>query len=68
MIYYIDPQNGSKQNDGKSTSAPLSDITDRSFAPGDTVLFKRGTVIDHALFLTSGSEEGYHLQRLRRGC
>ena len=59
MVYYIDPQNGSKHNDGLSASAPLSDITDRSFAPGDTVLFKRGTVIKNALFLTSGSEDGY---------
>ena len=59
MIYYIDPQNGNNANSGVSETAPLLDIKDRQFMPGDTVLFKRGTVIREALRLSSGNETGY---------
>lgn len=59
MTYYVDPQEGNQLHDGLSEAAPLLDIQGRQFAPGDTVLFKRGTVIKKALFLSSGSEEGY---------
>lgn len=58
MIYYVDPEKGAAGNDGQSIYAPLSSVSGRTFEPGDTVLFKRGTVIRSALFLSGGSEKG----------
>lgn len=58
MTYYIDPENGADGNDGRSENAPLMSVSGRSFEPGDTVLFKRGSVIRSALFLCSGTEQG----------
>lgn len=58
MEYYIDPQYGSEENSGTSPQEPLRDIHGRHFQPGDTVLFRRGTVIHTELQLDSGSPEG----------
>ncbi|MDR1565788.1 MAG: hypothetical protein LBS48_00710 [Treponema sp.] len=59
MTYYIDSQNGNDNADGTNESAPLKTIAGRVFRPGDSVLFKRGSVIRDALKLCDGDETGY---------
>ena len=58
MVYYIDPQNGNDNNSGMTPEAPWRIVAGRSFAPGDQVLFRRGSVIRKALKLPGGSGEG----------
>ncbi len=57
--YYIDPQNGNDSNSGLTENQPLKTHTRRSFAPGDTILFKRGTVCREGLFACNGSDQEY---------
>jgi len=58
-IYYIDPQNGNDANNGLSLDQPFKTHVGRNFAPGETVLFKRGSVCRGELFACDGSEKGY---------
>jgi hypothetical protein len=59
LTYYIDPQNGNDNAEGTNESVPLKTIAGRVFRPGDSVLFKRGSVIRDALKLCDGDETGY---------
>jgi hypothetical protein len=59
MVYYIDPQNGNDANQGASEQEPYQTVNDRSFLPGDIILFKRGTIIKKGIRLCNGSEQGY---------
>ena len=52
--YYIDPQTGDDSNDGLTPSRPLKTRGNREFVGGDTVLFKRGSVIRDVLQTCSG--------------
>ena len=54
MIYYVDSGCEIVGNDGLTPDNPLQNIDKTKFVPGDTVLFKRGTVIKTPLFLPSG--------------
>ena len=45
MIYYIDPIHGGAENDGLTPETARRTYTDLSLKPGDSVLFKRGSVI-----------------------
>lgn len=58
MTYYIDPETGVVGNHGHSEESPLPSIDRCTFEPGDTVLFKRGTVIRSSLQLCGGNEKG----------
>jgi hypothetical protein len=55
--YYIDPVAGDDANDGLTPSLPFRTYTSREFTGGDTVLFKRGSVIRDALIARSGMEK-----------
>ena len=57
MIYYIDNVNGKDENDGLSPEFPKNDASKTAPAPGDTVLFKRGTVIKTQLKTVSGTPD-----------
>lgn len=57
--YYIDWANGLDSNDGLSENTPKKDHTTVTLKPGDTVLFKRGTMLRDRLEPTDGSEEGF---------
>jgi hypothetical protein len=59
QTYYIDPQNGDDANRGLAADRPLRTHAGRTFAPGDTVLFKRGGVCRGGLYAGDGSERGY---------
>jgi len=52
--YYIDPSVSSGTNDGLSPSLPLKDYTSREYSGGDSILFKRGTVLRGALITCDG--------------
>lgn len=54
-IFYIDPDLGGDFNDGLSPATPWKTHEHRSFLPGDTVLFKRGTVVCGQLDACSGA-------------
>lgn len=54
MIYYVDSGCEIVGNDGLTPDNPLQNIDKTKFVSGDTVLFKRGTVIKTPLFLPSG--------------
>ena len=54
--YYIDFDLGLSQNDGLSESAPAGSLSDIKIVPGDTVLFKRGTLYRGALDAVSGEK------------
>lgn len=54
--YYIDPVAGDDASDGQDPSRPVKSYANREFAGGDTVLFKRGSVMRDVLFARSGSE------------
>ena len=47
--YYVDPAAGDDANDGLTPARPLRTYAAREFVGGDTVLFKRGSVIRGAL-------------------
>ncbi len=55
-VYYIDPQNGNASNDGLSPQTPLSRETEIAVQPGDTVLFKRGSLIRGMLHNVNGTD------------
>ncbi len=57
QTYYIDPQAGDDGNSGLATSEPLKTYTARTFAPGDAILFKRGSVIRDVLATCDGSDD-----------
>ena len=52
--YYIDPAAGDDANDGLTPARPVRTYAVREFAGGDTVLFKRGTIIRDVLHARSG--------------
>jgi len=54
--YYIDPAKGDDNNDGLTPEHPLKTYATRKFAGGDTVLFKRGSVIRDMLYTCNGLE------------
>jgi len=49
MIYYIDPQAGAPDESGLSPREARRSWTGLTIRPGDTVLFRRGTVTRGAL-------------------
>ncbi len=53
--YYIDPAAGDDANDGLTPARPLKTYAAREFVHGDTVLFKRGSMIRDALHARSGT-------------
>ena len=55
--YFIDSVGGDDANDGLTTSAPFKTYASREFTGGDTVLFKRGSVIRDALIARNGNEQ-----------
>ena len=54
MIYYIDPLRGSADADGLSPEQARKTYTDLTVLPGDTVLFRRGSVIRDCLYCQPG--------------
>lgn len=55
-VYYIDTVNGKKGNDGLSEETPVSDYRSIDLKSGDTVLFKRNTVIRGKLHNIEGED------------
>jgi hypothetical protein len=55
--YHIDPAAGDDSNDGLAPSRPLKTYATREFTGGDTVLFKRGSVIRDLLYTRNGTEQ-----------
>lgn len=55
-IYYIDPTFGNDEYDGLTECTPKRDYKALPLSGGDTVLFKRGSVIRSQLEVTSGTE------------
>ncbi len=53
--YYVDPAAGNDANDGLAPARPLRTYATREFTGGDTVLFKRGSVIRDVLVTRCGS-------------
>jgi len=54
--YYVDSQNGSDSNNGRSTSSAwktIDKVNHFAFAPGDRILFKKGEVWREELAVTS---------------
>lgn len=54
QCYYVDPSLGQDSNSGLSPEAPKKDYRAVSLLPGDSLLFKRGTVTRDFLLLTDG--------------
>jgi parallel beta-helix repeat protein len=60
--YYVDATGGSDANSGLSPSAAwktIDKVNASTFAPGDSILFKRGEVFRGSLVPASGSPSGY---------
>lgn len=55
MIYYIDPIYGKFDADGLSSTNARREYTDLALMPGDTVLFRRGTLIRDSLYRSAGA-------------
>lgn len=55
MIYYTDSRGGNPLGNGLSPESAVLDYTKLEHQPGDTLLFKRGSLYRH-LYLTSGKE------------
>jgi hypothetical protein len=55
-VYYIDPQNGNDANSGLSPDSPLLSHDRIALQPGDSLLFKRGSITRSALHTTAGAE------------
>jgi Right handed beta helix region len=56
QTYYIDLSAGDDANDGLTPSRPLKTYATREFTGGDTLLFKRGTVVRDMLHTRNGSQ------------
>lgn len=56
-VYYIDPENGSRKNNALSPESAGKKWEDLKILPGDTVLFRRGSVIRGAIDSPAGSKE-----------
>lgn len=56
-VWYIDPENGSLKADGRSEQTPLKDWHSIVPAPGDSVLFKRGTTYRGSILSPDGEED-----------
>lgn len=54
MVYYIDNIRGLDSNDGLSSNNPKKDYLKLNISPGDTVLFKRGSVYRGPLNVVNG--------------
>lgn len=54
MVYYIDNIRGDDSNDGSSSLKPKQDYLKLDLVPGDTVLFKRGSIYRGGLKVTNG--------------
>ncbi len=60
--YYVDATGGSDANSGSSPSAAwktIDKVNASTFAPGDSLLFKRGEAFRGSLVPSSGSPSGY---------
>ena len=57
MVYYIDVHNGSDSAPGTCAACPRKSYRDLSLQPGDSVLFKRGSIIREPLVRVSGTPE-----------
>ena len=55
--YHVDPAAGDDAHDGLAPSLPIKTYAARSFTGGDTVLFKRGSVIRDMLYTCNGTEQ-----------
>lgn len=53
-IYYVDPENGNALNDGLSLEKPVLSEDSLTVKPGDSVLFKRGTMKRGAIHNVEG--------------
>ncbi|MBN1437237.1 MAG: right-handed parallel beta-helix repeat-containing protein [Sedimentisphaerales bacterium] len=58
QVYYIDPASGDDANNGLSVEQAWQTHDGRDFMPGDTVLFKRESVIRNTLNMCNGTEHG----------
>ncbi len=58
-VYYIDAVMGDDSNDGLSPERALKSYKSRSYCPGDSILFKRNSILSGSLETCEGSEEGY---------
>ena len=56
MIYYVDNINGKAEYDGKSAQTPCQDYKKLNLNPGDSLLFKRGSIYNESLVLTAGED------------
>ncbi len=54
--YYIDPITGDDSHNGLTPAHPFKTYASREFTGGDTILFKRGSVIRDILYGRNGSE------------
>lgn len=57
--YYVDSEKGNDTNPGTSPTAPwksISHVNSRKFVPGDTILFKRGSLFRGKLNTCSGTQ------------
>ncbi len=54
MTYYIDTLGGSPKGDGKAPASARSHCGDIPLSPGDSLLFRRGTVIRGSIKLSPG--------------
>lgn len=59
MIYYIDPENGKDSLSGEAPELARKSYTDLYIEPGDSVLFKRGSVIRDCLYAVGGEDGKY---------
>jgi len=55
-IYHVDPVSGDDAHDGLSPDRPVKTYAGRDLVPGDTMLFKRGSVIRDMLHTRNGAE------------
>ena len=55
--YYIDPENGKNENSGLSENEPILTNENLDVAPGDKVLFKRGSLIRGAVHNKPGTAD-----------
>ena len=56
-VYYIDPENGEPVNSGLRPEQPLNTNKNLYLMPGDSVLFKRGSLIRDSLWNVNGADD-----------